>query len=126
MTSFQATKGSLSRVKIRFISMIHSPTCGVFTGNANMRSNAQVRHLGLFDAGSVTSVLRIPGVTALHGGVAKILQQSMEANAETRLSADQAGRLSRSMKGSTHSDYMRDLSLLAPPQKNLFLIFEPF
>jgi hypothetical protein len=101
-------------VKIRFVELTHSLECPVFNGNASKRGNAQVRHLGLFETGSVTSVLRIPGVTGLHGGVAKIVQLSMEANGETRISKDQAGRVSRAMKGSTHGDFMRDLSFLAP------------
>ena len=114
LTFLQTTTGSVACVKIRYIVMEHSPDCAIFQGNATLRSHAQVRHLGLFEKGSVTAVLRIPGVTALHGGIAKIVQQSMEANGETRISKDQAGRLSRFMKGSTHTDYMQDLTRLAP------------
>ena len=102
-------------MKIRYVSVSHSLDCPVFTDSASKRTgNAQYRHLGLFNEGSVTSVLRIPGITGLHGGTAKIVQETMEANGETRLSKDQAGRLSRAMKGSTHSDYMLDIAQLAP------------
>ena len=85
----------------------------MFAGNGKSRSSAQVRHLNLFQKGSVTEFLKIPGLTGLHGGTANIIQQSMAAHGETRLSDAQKGRVSRSMMGATHGDYMRDLTRLA-------------